>query len=273
MQEPLRLLSFNILEGLRPLGSPLGERRQLDRKRTQAAQDLVATLHPDMLVLNEALFCSPFDGHHVEFARLFDFPHVAAALYDGPWGNAILSRLPIASTREWRIPGRGGLIVVVDTPGGRMTLASYHPHPHRMPESKALDFIDFIRDVEGPAIICGDLNCINPEDELDRDELIVAFRSFSSRPEWAVDQFIKSGRLVFASLKHLGFMDAIPGSGRRHSIPTDLINTNKVSAIRIDHILANREIEIVAGEVVHSPASNLASDHHPVMLDFRITQS
>ena len=93
------------------------------------------------------------------------------------------------------------------------------------------------------------------------------------RPEWAVDQFIESGKLVFARLKNLGFTDAIPRLGQRYSIPTDLINPNKDSAIRIDHILANRSIEIVAGEVVHSPATNIASDHHPVMLDFRITQS
>ena len=124
MQEPLRLVSFNILEGLRPLGSPQGERRLLDRKRAQAAKDLVTMLHPDMLVLNEALFCCPIDGRHVEFAKLFDFPHAAAALYDGPWGNAILSRFPIVSIRKWRIPGRGGLMAAVDTPGGRLTLAS-----------------------------------------------------------------------------------------------------------------------------------------------------
>ena len=85
-----------------------------------------------------------------------------------------------------------------------------------------------------------------------------------------MDQFIDSGKLVFAGLRKLGLKDAIPLAGRRYSIPTDLINADNSSGIRIDHILANEAIEVVAGEVVHSPASNRASDHHPVMVEFRI---
>ncbi len=40
--------------------------------------------------------------------------------------------------------------------------------------------------------------------------------------------------------------------------------------MRIDHILADNAIEVVRGEVVHSPTTNRASDHHPVMVEFRI---
>ena len=40
--------------------------------------------------------------------------------------------------------------------------------------------------------------------------------------------------------------------------------------MRIDHILANEAIEVVSGGVIHSTASNRASDHHPVALDFGI---
>jgi endonuclease/exonuclease/phosphatase family metal-dependent hydrolase len=71
-------------------------------------------------------------------------------------------------------------------------------------------------------------------------------------------------------LGELGLKDAIPPTGRRYSIPTDLINTDKSSAMRIDHILANDAIEVVVGEVVHSAASNRASDHHPVLVEFRL---
>lgn len=59
-------------------------------------------------------------------------------------------------------------------------------------------------------------------------------------------------------------------TGRHYSIPTDLINLDKSSGMRIDHIFANDGIEVVAGEVVHSAATNRASDHHPVVLDFRV---
>jgi len=33
---------------------------------------------------------------------------------------------------------------------------------------------------------------------------------------------------------------------------------------------ADAAIEVARGEVVHSPASNRASDHHPVMIEFRV---
>ena len=118
MPKSLRLVSFNILEGLRPLRGTEAERRQLDRQRAEAAKQVVAGLDPDILVLNEALFCREHAGVAVDYAGLFGFPYEAAALYDGAWGNAILSRYPIARSQELRIYNRGGLTAVIDTPAG-----------------------------------------------------------------------------------------------------------------------------------------------------------
>src|SRR6516165_1044864 len=59
----LRLASYNLLEGLRPMGPGPGERRQLDRERTEAARSVVRELSPEVLVLNEALFCQQYQGH------------------------------------------------------------------------------------------------------------------------------------------------------------------------------------------------------------------
>jgi len=272
MPGELALVSFNILEGLRPLAQRAPpERRLLDRQRRAAAIGLVRDFNPDILVLNEALFCRAHAGRAVDYGSLFGFPHQAAALYDGAWGNAILSRHPITSSGELRIYNRGGLTAVISTPLGALTVASYHPHPSRSPENKARDFASLVAPLQGPLIVCGDFNAISPEDESDRARLIAAFRSFASEPEQTVDRFIASGELVFAELAKFGLRDAIPTDGRRYSIPTDLINLDKRSGMRIDHILANAAIEVVAGEVVHSPNSNRASDHHPVLLKFRLT--
>ena len=139
--------------------------------------------------------------------------------------------------------------------------------------AKAFDFTQLVDGMSGPLIVCGDLNCISPEDDIDRSQLIEAFRSFSNDAQLAVDRFIDSGKLVFAGLAKLGLKDAIPQAGRRYSIPTDLINVDKSSGMRIDHILVNDAITVVGGEAVHSPASNQASDHHPVMVDFRVNPS
>ena len=266
----LRLVSFNILEGFRPLRKLGADRRLLDRERIAAARAVVAELAPDILVLNEALFCRAHVGQRVDYHRLFAFPHEAAALYDGAWGNAILSRFPISRSQELRVYNRGGLVAVIATPAGSLTVASYHPHPRRIPEHKALDFSRLVDGLTGAIIVCGDLNCISPEDGTDRRQLIASFRDFSRSPEADVDRFLESGRLVFATLSRLGLHDAVPASGRRYSIPTDLISLDKRSGIRIDHILANDQVAVAHGEVVHSPASNRASDHHPVLLDFAI---
>jgi endonuclease/exonuclease/phosphatase family metal-dependent hydrolase len=271
MTDRLRLVSYNLLEGLRPVGPVAGERRHIDRERTEAARQVVKDLNPEILVLNEALFCRQYLGHVVDYARLFDFPYQAAALYDDEWGNAMLSRHPILRSHEMRIQDRGGLVAVIDTPAGELTVASYHPHPRRRPADKAADFDRLVADLAGPLIVCGDLNCISPEDAIDYPAMVVAFRRFAHDAEGALGQFIESGRQVFGALTRFGLEDAIPLAGRRFSIPTDLISLDKSSGIRIDHILTNESVEVLAGEVVHSAASDRASDHHPVVLDFRIS--
>lgn len=270
MSNSLRLVSYNILEGLRPIAPGATERRQIDRERSAAARAVVTDLRPDILVLNEALFCRMHRGRVVDYARLFGFPHEAAALYDDAWGNAILSRYPIARSHEMQIYNRGGLVAEIDTPMGGLTVASYHPHPARYPKNKAADFVRLIADLTGPLIVCGDLNCVSPQDVIDRPAMIAAFGRFSSSAEATVDQFVESGRAVFGALRGLGLKDAVPPQGRRFSIPTDLLSLDKGSAMRIDHVLANDGIEIISGEVAHSPASNRASDHHPVMVEFRV---
>ena len=270
MEKSFRLVSFNILEGLRPLMPALSERRSMNRDRRDAARAVVSNLAPDILVLNEALFCREFADKVVDYGEVFGFPFQAAALYDDAWGNAVLSRFPIIKTQEMRIYNRGGLVATIETPEGQLSVASYHPHPGRYPENKALDFGQLVDGLIGPAIVCGDLNCISPEDRIDRRQLIEAFRSFTSNAETAVDQFIESGKEVFSALAKRGFKDAVPPSGRRYSMPTDLINVDKRSAIRIDHVLRNELVEVLAGEVVQTPSTNRASDHHPVMVEFRI---
>src|SRR4051794_23541023 len=155
MTEPLRIVSFNILEGFRPVTPEATERRHIDRERADAALALIGELAPDLLVLNEALFCRQHAGRMVDYGELFGFPYQAAALYDGAWGNAILSRYPIAKSEEMRIYNRSGLAALVNGPvngsgDGRFTVASYHPHPHRYPDNKALDFARMIGGITGP---------------------------------------------------------------------------------------------------------------------------
>ena len=169
----------------------------------------------DILVLNEALFCQQYKGRIVDYSRLFGFPYQSAALYDDAWGNAILSRWPILRSHQMRTRDRGGLVAMIRLPTGGLAVASYHPHPDRNPTDKAADFVRLMADLSGPLIVCGDFNCVSPEDAIERPAMINAFRRFSREPEATVDQFIESGRQVFGALRGLELKDAMPPAGRR----------------------------------------------------------
>jgi exodeoxyribonuclease III len=167
MKYIFRLVSHNLLEGLRPIASDVGERRHFDRVRAEAARAIVHELRPDILVLNEALFCQEYKGCIVDYSRLFGFPYQSAALYDDAWGNAILSRWPILRSHQMRTKDRGGLVAVIDMPVGELTVASYHPPPNRNPTDKAADFVRLVADLSGPLIVCGDFNCVSHEDAIE----------------------------------------------------------------------------------------------------------
>jgi endonuclease/exonuclease/phosphatase family metal-dependent hydrolase len=267
---PFRLLTYNILEGFRPLGADEAERRSIDRARLAAAQQLFAELDPDIVVLNEALYCDAYDGITIDYGALTGYPHVASALYDREWGNAILSRSPILGAEETRIYNRGGLRARIALPEGTVTIASYHPHPGREPRHKAADFAALIDGIEGPLVLCGDFNSISPEDTVDTERLLKGFRRFSPEPEAALARFLESGHAVFSLLSARGLRDAIPPEGRRYSMPTDLRSPDKDGAMRLDHIFVSREIVMRHGEVLHHALSEVASDHHPVIADLAL---
>lgn len=270
MSTNFRLLSYNILEGFRPLGADESERRSIDRARLAAAQLLFAEVAPDIVVLNEALYCDAYDGVTIDYGALLGYPHAASALYDREWGNAILSRFPILGAEEARIYNRGGLRARIALPGGAVTIASYHPHPGREPAHKAADFAALIDGVAGALVLCGDFNSISPEDAPDEARLLQGFRRFSAEPEAALARFLASGRAVFSLLAARGLRDAIPLPGRRYTMPTDLRSADKDAAMRLDHIFVSREIVVRHGEVLHHALSQLASDHHPVIADLAL---
>ena len=268
----MRLLAYNILEGLRPLQPIPHEPRLVDRERARLARSVVEELAPDVLVLNEALFCQQYGGRLVDYRALFGFKYSSVALYDQAWGNAVLSQFPITDSHQMRIEDRGGLVVSIETPEGPLTVASYHPHPSREPSLRVGDFTRLVEGVHGPLLVAGDFNCVHPDDHVDEGNLVEAFKAFSQEPPDAVRRFVESGQLVFAALSRFGLKDAIPAAGRRFTIPTDLLRTDKQSAMRIDHILCNGGIKVVDGQVVHSPATQQASDHHPVLLEFTLAK-
>lgn len=274
-----RLVAWNILEGMFQARADGADRRVPDESRRRAAVDLVARLKPDILVLNEALYCEEAFGQREDYAALFGFPHAASRLYDGSWGNAILSRHPIADTvstiihRAGANQDRGLLAVRLAFPEGEAWVATYHPHPQRRPRKRLEDYDGFLPLLPGPLLFAGDMNAVSPEDAPDAAALARGFERFRA-PDVArreVERFIEAGRVLFRDVApRFGLRDAMPPAERRHTIPTPMLSTDVSGAMRIDFILANGGIAVDKAWVVREPEADVASDHYPVAADFRL---
>lgn len=261
---PISILSWNILEGGHDPTTTKTASPTLDQARQDLLVEQVKDTDPDIVVFNEALWCRPSEGRHVPYAQQFGYPHFICDTYDGPWGNIIMSRYPIIDQRRFRIHNRGGLVAHVQTPGGRMVVATYHPHPSRYPAHKARDFRNLLWNVDGPIAVCGDFNAISPEDAPDEIALALAFAAFSEHPATSCARFTEGGRMVFDRLAKMGFSDAIPPQGRLPTMPTDMRSLDKAGAMRIDHIWINQGLRTVEGCVLRHPRLEHASDHYPV---------
>jgi endonuclease/exonuclease/phosphatase family metal-dependent hydrolase len=269
---PLRIVSWNILEGFhRPGDTDLMP--SMDPERLQAARQLILELEPDILVLNEALWCRPHNGHYVDYAKVLGFSFGFVDTYDGAWGNAILSQRPIENSRRFRIHNRGGLMATVAGDGGwSLNVATYHPHPGRYPSNKAGDYSSLLSpNLDRALVVCGDFNSISPDDQPDEIALTKAFSRFSSQPASDLARFTDGGRKVFEALKKLDLRDAMDVGDRKFTMPTDMISLDKTSAMRIDHIWVNPLCEVIKSSVIHHPLADLASDHYPVMAEIAPT--
>jgi endonuclease/exonuclease/phosphatase family metal-dependent hydrolase len=267
---PLRVMSWNILEGAhrhREEGQP----PTWDYARKHAMAALVRELDPDVLILNEALWAEEADGYRVPYGEWLGYPHMVADVYEGVWGNAILSRFPIVAHHALAVPRRSGLWAALEVFGTRWELVTYHPHPDRRPENKAHDFGALLNlaTPDVPFLIAGDFNAINPADHPDLDQLAEGFARFAADPRAAARRFIESGEAIFPVLQARGLRDALDASAG-HSIPTDWLSTDKGSAMRIDHLWVNDRVQVVQADILRQGRAERASDHYPICADLLV---
>ena len=268
----LRLMSWNLLEGCHVPRSQNPGAPTLDPKRLAAVRAVLAQYAPDVLLVNEALWCQPVSGYHVDYAQLLGYEHACPGLYDGVWGNVILSKFPVASCATFNIYNRGGLMAVLDVDGQPLQVATYHPHPSRYPNNKAQDYLDIVRraDPALPLVLGGDFNAISPDDHPDHQALSRGFARFSKQPEIDSARFIDAGKVIFPALSEQGMRDALPQEGRAATMPTHLISENQESAMRLDHIWVNDKVQVQGGRVLLQAETDQASDHYPVLVDLSI---
>ena len=264
MTSTLTAMTWNLLEGgcLRQEGQT---RAASDPARLLAAQALVVKCRPDVLILNEALWCQHFQGEVRDYAQLLGFEHSVAHLYDHHWGNAILSRFPIERSHSFRIYNRGGIVATLNTGNGLVQSGTYHPHPSRYPQNKAADFEELMAlfDSALPGFVAGDFNAISPADQPDVVRLTKGFERFSKQPMEDCLRFVEGGRSLFPVLERHGWRDAVQQPWVA-TIPTRLLPENPDSAMRIDHLWHNSAFQSLGAGTLTDPLADQASDHYPV---------
>ncbi len=236
----MRLLSYNIHKGV-------GGRDR--RYRLERIVEVVAAEAPDLICLQEV-------DKHVRRTRHDDQPALlaerfaaAASLYQlnvhlgvGGYGNLILSRWPWrrahqVSLRQRRRKPRGAQLVVVETPEGPLHLVHWHlglaERERHWQASHLLSHEAFRESAGLPTLIVGDFN------------------------DWR-------NTLAHGPFAQHGFHQATSPRWRFRSFPA------QYPILSLDKAFHRGGIDIEHARISHTPAARVASDHLPLVVDFRL---
>jgi endonuclease/exonuclease/phosphatase family metal-dependent hydrolase len=235
----MRLMTYNIHKGV-----GADRRYRLDR--------VVAVIRaeaPDLICLQEVDRNSRRSRHDDQPALLAERLAFAHRLYQlnaphgaGGYGNLLLSRWPLREARSVslrhrrRVP-RGAQLAVVDTPEGPLHVVHVHfglsERERRWQAAQLLEHPDFLAAAHLPTLIAGDYN------------------------DWR-------NALGKRCLTAHGFLHATAPPRRFRTFPAFL------ALASIDKIYYRGPLQSVMTRVVRTRPARRASDHLPVVFDFRL---
>jgi endonuclease/exonuclease/phosphatase family metal-dependent hydrolase len=164
-----------------------------------------------------------------------------------PYGNCILSRLPVASTRSYDLSVRGREPRGCLRADVRLGAAGFHlfschlglDRRERRRQAAMLLSADILRDtaLHHPLVVLGDFN---------------AWSSRSAVPRWLRRQ------LTDCSLGQRGAGATFPSS---------------FPLLRLDRVYVDRSFHVVASRVVDTRQARAASDHLPLLVELRLDPS
>lgn len=234
----LRVMTYNIHHGQ-------GMDKQIDLERIAR---IIREAKPDLVALQEVERGTQRTHQADEPARLAEMTGMTAVfeknidLQGGEYGNAVLSRLPIAAHEHYLLPRmgnneqRGVLETHIKVAGGTLVFFATHLD-HQKDDAERLASVAFIRQKiaeqqSQPVILAGDFNA-----EPDSPALKAAA------------EFLRSA--------------CPPAAEASLTFPAD------EPTIRIDHVLYNGHPALQATGYRVLPEAT-ASDHRPVVADFEV---
>lgn len=235
----VRLLSYNIHKGI-------GGRDRLYRLERIAR--VIEAENPDIICLQEVarnLRRSHFDDQPELLAKwfqpaasLFQFNH---KIRNGGYGNLLLSRWPIRSDHHLSVTrhkrkARGAQLAIIETPLGPFHLTHWHlglSERERHWQARYLLGHNLYRDASDlPSMIVGDFN------------------------DWR-------NKLDAAQFEALGFRQVTSPPSRFRSFPAWL------PVWSLDKVFVRGAIHVLRARVVRGRTTRAASDHLPLVIDFR----
>lgn len=236
----MRLLSYNIHKGI-------GGRDR--RYRLERVIDVIQREEPDLICLQEVdrnVRRSRFDNQPKLLAERFDSADSAfqlnVHLKTGGYGNLVLSRWPFLSRHHVSLrlkqkKPRGAQILVVDTPEGPLHLVNWHlglaDRERRWQVDHLFSHHLFREAEELPTIIIGDYN------------------------DWR-------NKLANGLFSGRGFEQVTTPISRFRSFPAYMPLGS------LDKAYFRGEVRIEHARVVRSKLAKQASDHLPLVVDFRL---
>jgi endonuclease/exonuclease/phosphatase family metal-dependent hydrolase len=215
--------------------------------------EVIAACQPDMVALQELdvgrLRTGGIDQAHA-IAHLLGMSvhfHPALQVEEELYGDAILTALPMRLVKAGPLPGsigfepRGALWAAVEANGTEIQIINTHlglPAYERMAQAKTLLGQNWLGqpDCRDPVILLGDFNARRAS---------VVYRMFTAR--------LRDAQLVLHKRARRTFPARMP-------------------MLRIDHIFCSRSVDVLGVEVPRSQLVRAASDHLPLIVDFRIVE-
>lgn len=236
----MRILSFNIHKGIG------GQDR---RYRLERILSVLDEEQPDIICLQEVdqnVKRSNFDDqpqllaeHFAGFASSFQFN---VPVKQGGYGNLILSRWPISSVEHVSLKlfyrkVRGAILAVIDTPEGRLHVATTHlglgERQRQNQVRHLLQHESFKQNETLPTMIVGDCN------------------------DWL-------NKLEEAYFHQQGFTQVTKPLPAFRSFPAWL------PSLSLDKAFVSNGISMKEARVPNTPMTRVASDHLPLVIDFEI---
>jgi endonuclease/exonuclease/phosphatase family metal-dependent hydrolase len=240
-----RILTYNVHRWL-------GTDRQVSPGRIA---DVIASCEPDIVALQEVRVgrarAGAVDQAAALAVKLGMDTHLQPTIrvFGEQFGIAILTRHNSRIVRSGRLPTlstgpgiekRSALWVAVEIGGREVQIINAHlslRSRERLAQAEALLGIDWLGHPRclDPAILLGDFNA-PPQSR--------SYRLFASR-------------MRDAQLSHL------------NGEPLATFHT-RAPVLRLDHVFVSRSIEIAAAAPVRTPLARIASDHFPLLAEFRL---